>query len=297
MIMDLKLVQRGILEVGPAQGCYLFFSVRTDVDVRKALKKLACRVDGSALLVGVGASLVAALGANISGLRGFPALESQVDVPSTPFALWCWLRGGDRGELLLRLRELEDLLGDAFVLELALDAFKYDNGRDLTGYEDGTENPKGDDAITAALVTKGKAGIKGSSFVAVQQWLHDLDHFESWSKKRQDNAIGRRRADNKELEKAPASAHVKRTAQESFDPEAFVLRRSMPWSDSDGNLGLVFVAFGNGFDAFEAQMRRMAGLDDGIVDALFGFSRPLTGSYFWCPPMQGKELDLSALKL
>lgn len=159
-----------------------------------------------------------------------------MEVPSTPFALWCWLRGDDRGELLLRARELEDLLGDAFVLELALDAFKFDSGRDLTGYEDGTENPKGDAAITAALLTKGKAGIKGSSFVAVQQWLHDLDYFESWPRKRQDNAIGRRRADNKELETAPASAHVKRTAQESFDPEAFMLRRSMPWSGSDGNL-------------------------------------------------------------
>lgn len=295
--MDRRLVQLGILDAVPGQGCYLFFSTRTDGDVRKILKKLARHADGEMLVVGIGASLVAALGVRISGLRGFPALESEVDVPATPFALWCWLRGNDRGELLMRARELETLLGEAFLLELALDAFKYDSGRDLTGYEDGTENPKGDAAIAAALVMKGKAGIKGSSFVAVQQWLHDLDHFESWPKQRQDNAIGRRRADNKELENAPASAHVKRTAQESFDPEAFVLRRSMPWSDSDGNLGLVFVAFCNSFSAFEAQMRRMAGLDDGIVDALFGFSRPLTGSYFWCPPMQGKELDLSVLKL
>jgi hypothetical protein len=31
--------------------------------------------------------------------------------------------------------------------------------------------------------------------------------------------------------------------------------------------GLMFVAFGKSHDAFEAQMRRMAGLDDGILDA------------------------------
>jgi putative iron-dependent peroxidase len=45
----------------------------------------------------------------------------------------------------------------------------------------------------------------------------------------------------REIADAPPSAHVKRTAQESFDPEAFVLRRSMPWTDGMRS-GLNFVA-------------------------------------------------------
>ncbi|HYM33312.1 MAG TPA: hypothetical protein VEU47_18585, partial [Candidatus Cybelea sp.] len=90
---------------------------------------------------------------------------------------------------------------------------------------------------------------------------------------------------------APASAHVKRTAQESFTPEAFVLRRSMPWTDAT-RAGLVFVAFGRSFDSFEAQLTRMSGLEDGVTDALFGFSRPVTGAYFWCPAMRNGRLDL-----
>ena len=36
--------------------------------------------------------------------------------------------------------------------------------------------------------------------------------------------------DDPEIDEAPESAHVKRTAQESFDPEAFILRASMPSS-------------------------------------------------------------------
>jgi len=55
--------------------------------------------------------------------------------------------------------------------------------------------------------------------------------------------MGRRLEDNEELGDAPPYAHVKRTAQESFDPEAFVLRRSMPRADAERE-GLVFVAFG-----------------------------------------------------
>ena len=85
--------------------------------------------------------------------------------------------------------------------------------------------------------------------------------------------------------------HVKRTAQESFDPEAFMLRRSMPWMMSM-QAGLMFVAFGKSLYAFEAQMRRMAGLDDNILDGVFRLSKPVTGAYFWCPPMRGGQLDL-----
>jgi len=32
-----------------------------------------------------------------------------------------------------------------------------------------------------------------------------------------------------------------------------------------------------------------------LTDALFRFTRPVTGSYFWCPPMVKGGLDLCAL--
>jgi porphyrinogen peroxidase len=104
------------------------------------------------------------------------------------------------------------------------------------------------------------------------------------------------RSDNEEIVEAPASAHVKRSAQESFEPEAFILRRSMPWAEG-ARVGLNFVAFGKSFDAFEAQLKRMAGAEDGITDAVFQYTRPVNGSYFWCPPLQSGRLDLRALGL
>ena len=130
----------------------------------------------------------------------------------------------------------------------------------------------------------------------MQQWQHDMSRYDAMATEEQDHCIGRRRSDNEELEDAPESAHVKRTAQESFDPEAFVVRRSMPWAEGK-DCGLLFTAFGHSFDAFEAQFRRMLGVEDGTMDALFTFTRPLTGAYFWCPPVKGKKLDLSLLDL
>jgi porphyrinogen peroxidase len=88
--------------------------------------------------------------------------------------------------------------------------------------------------------------------------------------------IGRRADTNEEISDAPAFAHVKRSAQESYDPPAFMFRRSMPWASGDEE-GLLFIAFVESLDRFERMMRRMVGLDDGIVDGVFTFSRATSG--------------------
>jgi putative iron-dependent peroxidase len=290
-------VQTGILDPVPAMGRYLGFVARPQGELRAALRALGELADGQRVVVGLGESLVRALGRDIPGLHSFAgAVGPGLELPSTPAALWCWLRGDDRGDLVHLTRKLQAAVGGALVLDQVVEAFRHGAGLDLSGYEDGTENPTGDAAMRAAFAAGQGPGLDGGSFVAVQQWLHDFGQFDAMSPREQDNAIGRRRSDNVELDDAPASAHVKRTAQESFEPEAFMLRRSMPWSDGQRS-GLVFVAFGKSFDAFEAQLRRMIGAEDGITDAIFRFTRPVTGGYFWCPPLRNGRLDLRALGL
>ena len=69
----------------------------------------------------------------------------------------------------------------------------------------------------------------------------------------------------------------------------------MPFVSGKEN-GLEFISYVARLDTFEVMMRRMAGLDkDGIADALFTFSRPVTGGYYWCPPLKGGRLDLRVL--
>lgn len=287
--------QPGITADVPSAARYLTLQLAPEVSPGDALATLASQALGDATVVGIGPATVARLGRAVEGLREPTCLQGTgVSVPADPAALWCWLRGSDRGELLHRSNHVVDALAGAFVLDAVTDAFMHDGGRDLTGYEDGTENPTGDEALAAAFLAGAGPGLDGSSFVAVQKWVHDLRRFQGFPETERDAIIGRRHSDNEEIEDAPVSAHVKRTAQESFSPEAFVLRRSMPWADSSGE-GLVFVAFGHSFQAFEAQLRRMVGIDDQILDGLFRFTRPVATSYFWCPPVQDGRLDLRAL--
>jgi porphyrinogen peroxidase len=302
---DSKPYQPGILEAVPAVARFVTFAIPekgTDAQaIRDALTRLSPLVNGSDVVLGIGPSLVAALGAQVPGLHEFPDFSGNgVKVPSTPGTLWCWIRGDDLGELLHLTRKVQKALAPVFVVRHVVDAFRHSwsgtHGRDLTGFEDGTENPEGDAAEEAAFAHGAGDGVDGSSFVAVQQWVHDLDAFEALTDQLANQHIGRDRITNEELEDSPQSAHVKRTAQETFDPEAFMLRRSMPWMMSM-QAGLMFVAFGKSLYAFEAQMRRMAGQDDEITDAIFQISRPVNGAYFWCPPMRDGKLDLRQLGL
>lgn len=280
----MSVSQPGILLPLPSHARYLVFALLPDSDVAAGVATLRELVDGERTVAGLGHAPLSALGRQPAGLKAFEPLAGPgVPIPSTPAALWLWLRGEDRGELLRRSQRLVSALAPTFVLEEVWDGFKHDSGRDLTGYEDGTENPQGDDAVAAAIAAD------GSSLVAVQRWVHDFPHYGGMKPAECDDCIGRRRDSNEEFDEAPQYAHVKRTAQESFTPEAFVVRRSMPWADRlDG--GLMFVAFGHSTAAFEAQMRRMVGLEDGIVDGLFRFTRPVSGAYFWCPPMENGKL-------
>jgi putative iron-dependent peroxidase len=203
------------------------------------------------------------------------------------------LCGADSTPIFDRFEKVRAALAPAFVVDDAIDTFTYAGGRDLTGYVDGTENPVDEAAHEAALLMA-EERLGGASFVAVQRWAHDLARFRAFSPERRDHTIGRRIGDNEEIDEAPESAHVKRAAQESFDPHAFLVRRSMPWANAHTQ-GLEFISYTNALDKFERILRRMLGLDDGIVDALFSFSRPQTGGFYWCPPLSDGQLDWKAL--
>jgi len=173
-------VQSGILAPCPKLARYLSFSLQAGSRPARAVKALSEFADGESIVVGLGHPLVRVLGRDIAGLRVFPTqFGSGLVLPSCSAALWCWLRGDDRGKLLHAGRKIIAAVSSAFSLDSVVDGFQYDSGRDLTGFVDGTENPKGRKASAAAIVRGEGAGLDGSSFVAVQQWIHDFRRFEA----------------------------------------------------------------------------------------------------------------------
>jgi putative iron-dependent peroxidase len=293
---DISKSQPSILADAPPLGRSIVFRLAPDSDLRSALGRLRNAWQLDAGVIAIGDPVVRALGKEMPGLMTFPGLSGAAfSVPSTQQALWIFLRGKDRGALFDATEKVRACLNPAFELQDLVDTFVYAGGRDLTGYEDGTENPKGNNAADAALLS-GPAGTAGSSFVAVQRWVHDLKHFNTFPGQERDAMIGRRKDTNEEITDAPESSHVKRTAQEGFDPPAFMWRRSMPWAGANEQ-GLEFIAYVESLSRFDRMLRRMVGLEDGVADALFRFSRAVTGGYYWCPPIQNNRLDFSLMEL
>ncbi|HXU00254.1 MAG TPA: Dyp-type peroxidase [Polyangia bacterium] len=288
----MTLSQPAILEAAPPLARHVSFALHADADPEAALRAIGAAQHDPRTVIGVGTPLVERLGRPIAGLRAFP--DDLPPFPSTQLAAWAFLAHGDATRLFDAGRELAGRLRGLLDVVDEVDAFAYRDGRDLSGFVDGTENPKGEDAVRAAIIAGRGSGLDGGSFVAVQRWVHDLDAVARMTAGARSSAIGRDLETNDELEDAPASAHVKRTAQESFDPPAFVVRRSMPYGGIREH-GLNFVAFGESLDRFERQLRRMAGRDDGIPDGILSFTRAVTGAYYFCPPLRQGRLDLRAL--
>jgi porphyrinogen peroxidase len=286
--------QPHVLKPVPAHSLQLVFTLRPNADRVVAvaeLQNLLAQTNREALVLGLGDSLCSKLRLLApKAMKAFSApKDSQVKLPQTDGDLWLWLRsalndtsGLEQGKLLARQRHVVQKLASAFELSACEPCFRHGEGRDLTGYEDGTENPKGKKALAAAIAED------GSSFVALQKWQHQWHKIDAMSEQQRNLAIGRVRSSNQEIESAPESAHVKRTAQEDFTLSdgslGFSLRRSMPWSNGLQS-GLMFTSFGKNFEAFEAQLAKMTGAVDGITDAVFKLSKPVSGAYFWCPPV------------
>ena len=262
---------------------------------RAALARFVAGFDPAWGALGIGEPLTLALGHAVPGLRAFPVIASTETIPSTQGDLWVFLRAEDRGTIFDLGERVAALAAGGFEIVDRMDTFLYAGGRDLTGYEDGTANPDAEESLAVAVCGDDTA-TPGSSFVAVQRWSHDLVAFRAHGPEVRDAMIGRRIADNEEIDDAPETAHVKRTAQETFTPTAFMVRRSHPFATASEQ-GLEFVAYGRSLDAYERMLGHMAGVDDGIVDALFSFSRPVTGGYYWCPPVVDGRVDPSLLGL
>ena len=164
--------------------------------------------------------------------------------------------------------------------------FRYLDGRDLTGFIDGTENPqfKEDRAETTLLEDE---TFKDGTFVFAQRYVHDLQKWQRLKVDAQENVIGRTKLESIELddEVKPDNAHIARTVVEDDEGEELeILRHSLPYGDGHGEQGLYFVAYTKALKRIDLMLERMFGTSgDGIHDRLLHFVTPVDGAYYFAP--------------
>ena len=203
-------------------------------------------------------------------------------------------RGPDLNfELAQRFRSA---LGGAAVVDDEIHGFRYLDSRDLTGFIDGTENPKGRERAQVALVGREDAAFAGGSYVFTQRYVHDLARWAKLSQKEQEAIVGRRKRDSKELSDRakPPTAHIARTVIEEDGRELEIVRHSFPYGTTSES-GLFFIAYTRDLAIPQRMLARMLGTaGDGLHDRLMEFSRAVRGAHFFAPSLRTLRLLASA---
>ena len=165
--------------------------------------------------------------------------------------------------------------------------FRYFDDRDLIGFVDGTENPRGDAAMEAVVIGGEDAAFAGGSYVVVQKYLHDLEGWNRLSTEAQERIIGRTKLSDIELDDSvkPTSAHNALTTIVEDGNEIKILRDNMPFGrPGHEEFGTYFIGYSRSPRTIEQMLENMfIGRPPGNYDRLLDFSRAVTGNLFFVP--------------
>ena len=240
------------------------------------------------VVLAIGASLLGTLATDEmpAGMRPFSTIRGTDDVtaPATQDDLLVWFASATADRCLAGALIARAALDGLAVLREETAGFQYFEHLDLTGFEDGTENPKGEDRPGVACIPDGPSA--GGSFVLAMRWIHDLGAFGALDVRDQEHIIGRTKDGSVELDPMPERAHVERVVMDDADgDEREIYRRSFPYGDTS-ELGLFFLAFNADLATFADMLERMYGLADGKRDRLTDISRAVSGAYYLAPPVE-----------
>ena len=183
--------------------------------------------------------------------------------------------------------QIMERIGDSVSVADEVQGFRYFEDRDLIGFVDGTENPRGALALDSALVGQEDAPFAGGSYVLVQKYLHDMKAWNALSTEAQELIIGRRKLSDIELDDAvkPSNAHSALTVIEENGKEVKILRDNMPFGQPGrGEFGTYFIGYCRTPRITELMLENMfVGRPPGNYDGLLDFSRAVTGGLFFAP--------------
>ncbi|MGZ4132214.1 MAG: Dyp-type peroxidase [Actinomycetota bacterium] len=294
--MPFTLPQFGIFAQGTDSHHFLEFDLRPGVTATQAVASFR-RLRAPDVSAG-GVNIVVAFGADAwrevapsespPSWSDFREIEgpSGRKAPATQHDAWIWISGSAPDVTWDHARAATRALEDVVELVAEQAGFAYRDGRDITGFIDGTANPPVRRAADVALVPPGQPG-QGGSHVIAMRWIHDLDAFDRLSVTEQQGVFGRTKRDSVELSdtEKPPTAHIARVEVTVDDEELEIFRRSVPYG-TVAEHGLYFVAFSADPSRFDSMLARMFGTaGDGVHDRLTEFSRPVSGAYYFAPSL------------
>src|SRR5262245_36018020 len=206
---------------------------------------------------------------------------------STPGDLFFHIRAKHMDLCFELATQIMERIGDVVSPIDEVHGFKYFDDRDLLGFVDGTENPRGQAITDAVLIGQEDAAFAGGSYIIIQKYLHDLAKWEALPTETQERIIGRKKLSDIELDDSikPTSAHNALTTIVEEGREIKILRDNMPFgSVGQGEFGTYFIGYSRSPRTIELMLENMfVGRPPGNYDRVLDFSRAVTGSLYFAP--------------
>jgi len=282
--------QTGIFALGTASHAYLELDATGDVGALVAavasLREPRTTMGGVNLVAGFRPELWRAIRpedtpADAAGFNSDIAGGEGFVMPATQHDAVLWISGSSYDVVFDAARAAIGALDGVASVGEETSSWSYHHDLDLTGFIDGTENPTLVEALQVVVVPDGSPGA-GGSMLLLQKWEHDATAWESLGVERQEQVIGRTKADGVELDPRPADSHVASTDQDTFGT---ILRRNMAYGTVTDH-GTMFVGFAAGRLPLQTMLESMAGLKSGARDALTRYTKPVSGAYYIVPSIE-----------
>ncbi|GGZ80824.1 iron-dependent peroxidase [Ignatzschineria indica] len=187
-------------------------------------------------------------------------------------------------------QDLVKIFGDLITVEEEVHGFRWIEARDLGGFVDGTENPKGlKDRTEVAVINEGIDA--GGSYVIAQKWVHSLEQINHFDLKTQEDIFGRTKVEDIEMDddEKPVGAHTERVVIDEDGEELEIVRHSLPYGYASGEKGLYFLAYSAELTRYEKMLARMFGEEDEHFDRMLSYTHAVTGSFLYAPSLDQLE--------
>ncbi len=281
--------QSGVFSLGTASHAYLEFDARDPGTTRMLASAVASLREPRTTMGGV--NLVAGFRPELwrevvpedalHAVNGFDRDLIGPDgytMPATQHDAVLWLSGSAYDVVFDTARAAIAALAVVASIAEETSSWPYRHDRDLTGFIDGSENLTLIEVPEIAVIPDGSPGA-GGTILLLQKWSHDATAWESLALAEQEQVIGRTKEESVELDDKPPDSHVARTDQDRFGK---IFRRNMPYGTVTDH-GTMFVGFSAEQRPLSAMLESMAGLTDGVRDALTRYAQPVTGAYYVVP--------------
>ncbi len=230
-----------------------------------------------------------------SGLQSFPPLiVDDLDMPASPFDLFLQIRSDRYDVLHLAAQQCLQLLQPYIELQEQVHAFRYMDGRDLTGFIDQPRAPKGKRKRELALVAEEvDAQFAGGSYLHFQRYRLDLNRWQQLTQGQQELIMGYKKMDGSLIASAQLAeqSHAVKASLELEQQSLPLLFQNMPYGQLkvQGTLTLGFSNDGRTYLQWLKNRMGQSGLQN--YDLLLDYVQADCGAAFFAPSVNFMEQE------